>query len=173
MRLPPAALLADDLQWVDGLSLALCHYLVRAAETSGAPLALIAAVRLSAQVNVYDPLRWHTQDVAMPKLAAMAGRITLSHQLVLSLARGVSRNELLRSGGYRSVRRRAAKVGWAAQAGVPPVSGCRWHACPPDDALGPAGLSAAGGSGSAGAIFTVPARSDGWLGSGHRSRGLP
>lgn len=44
----PAAILADDLQWVDGLSLALCHYLVRAAETSGAPLALIAAGRPSA-----------------------------------------------------------------------------------------------------------------------------
>lgn len=44
----PAVILADDLQWVDGLSLALCHYLVRAAETSGAPLALIAAGRPSA-----------------------------------------------------------------------------------------------------------------------------
>jgi DNA-binding CsgD family transcriptional regulator len=44
----PAVVLADDLQWVDGLSLALCHYLVRAAETSGGPLALIAAGRPSA-----------------------------------------------------------------------------------------------------------------------------
>ena len=31
-RLEPAVLLIDDLQWVDDLSLALCHYLVRAAE---------------------------------------------------------------------------------------------------------------------------------------------
>jgi DNA-binding CsgD family transcriptional regulator len=44
----PALVVADDLQWVDGLSLALCHYLVRAAESSGAPLALIAAGRPSA-----------------------------------------------------------------------------------------------------------------------------
>jgi DNA-binding CsgD family transcriptional regulator len=44
----PAVVFADDLQWVDGLSLALCHYLVRAGETSGAPLALIAAGRPSA-----------------------------------------------------------------------------------------------------------------------------
>jgi DNA-binding CsgD family transcriptional regulator len=44
----PAVVFADDLQWVDGLSLALCHYLVRAAETSDAPLALIAAGRPSA-----------------------------------------------------------------------------------------------------------------------------
>jgi DNA-binding CsgD family transcriptional regulator len=43
----PAVVVADDLQWVDGLSVALCHYLVRAAETSGAPLALIAAGRPS------------------------------------------------------------------------------------------------------------------------------
>jgi DNA-binding CsgD family transcriptional regulator len=44
----PAVVFADDLQWVDGLSLALCHYLVRAGEASGAPLALIAAGRPSA-----------------------------------------------------------------------------------------------------------------------------
>src|SRR5262245_9733888 len=44
----PAVVFADDLQWVDGLSLALAHYTVRAAETSGAPLALIAAGRPSA-----------------------------------------------------------------------------------------------------------------------------
>jgi DNA-binding CsgD family transcriptional regulator len=41
----PALVLVDDLQWVDDLSLALCHYLVRAAEASGQPLALIAAGR--------------------------------------------------------------------------------------------------------------------------------
>src|SRR5262245_16133725 len=41
----PTLVLVDDLQWVDNLSLALCHYLVRAAEASGQPLALIAAGR--------------------------------------------------------------------------------------------------------------------------------
>ena len=40
--------LVDDLQWVDDLSLALIHYLVRAAEADGPPLALIAAGRPSA-----------------------------------------------------------------------------------------------------------------------------
>jgi DNA-binding CsgD family transcriptional regulator len=40
--------LIDDLQWVDDLSLALCHYLVRAAEADGPPLALVAAGRPSA-----------------------------------------------------------------------------------------------------------------------------
>ena len=38
---------ADDLQWVDDLSLALCHYLVRGAEATGPPLALIAVARPS------------------------------------------------------------------------------------------------------------------------------
>jgi DNA-binding CsgD family transcriptional regulator len=43
----PALLVVDDLQWVDDLSLALCHYLVRAAEDSGDPLGVIAAGRPS------------------------------------------------------------------------------------------------------------------------------
>jgi DNA-binding NarL/FixJ family response regulator len=42
-----ALVLVDDLQWVDHLSLALLHYVVRAAEASGQPLALIAAARPS------------------------------------------------------------------------------------------------------------------------------
>ncbi|TMK97279.1 MAG: hypothetical protein E6G41_18570, partial [Actinobacteria bacterium] len=43
----PVVVLVDDLQWVDDLSLALCHYLVRAGEATGEPLALIAAGRPS------------------------------------------------------------------------------------------------------------------------------
>jgi DNA-binding CsgD family transcriptional regulator len=39
----------DDLQWVDELSLALCHYLVRAGEAAGQPLELLAAARPSAE----------------------------------------------------------------------------------------------------------------------------
>jgi len=45
--LGPALIAVDDLQWVDDLSLAMCHYLVRAAETSGPPLALLAFARPS------------------------------------------------------------------------------------------------------------------------------
>ena len=45
--LGPALVLVDDLQWVDELSLALCHYLVRAAEADAQPLALIAVARPS------------------------------------------------------------------------------------------------------------------------------
>jgi DNA-binding NarL/FixJ family response regulator len=43
----PALVLVDDLQWVDELSLALCHYLVRAADATGEALALVAAGRPS------------------------------------------------------------------------------------------------------------------------------
>src|SRR5918999_5480130 len=48
-----ALVLVDDLQWVDELSLALCHYLVRAAEGGGPPLALIAVARPSAEVTSF------------------------------------------------------------------------------------------------------------------------
>ena len=43
----PALALVDDLQWVDDLSLALLHYLVRAAAASGDSLVLISAARPS------------------------------------------------------------------------------------------------------------------------------
>lgn len=49
----PALVLVDDLQWVDDLSLALCHYLVRAAEGAGPPFALIAVARPSAEVTSF------------------------------------------------------------------------------------------------------------------------
>jgi DNA-binding CsgD family transcriptional regulator len=43
----PTLVLVDDVQWVDERSLALCHYLMRAAEATDHPLALIAAGRPS------------------------------------------------------------------------------------------------------------------------------
>ena len=44
-RLQPAALFVDDLQWVDPVSIALCHYLARAIDGSGRGLALVIASR--------------------------------------------------------------------------------------------------------------------------------
>jgi DNA-binding CsgD family transcriptional regulator len=44
----PALVLVDDLQWADDLSVALCHYLVRAGDAGGEPLALVVAGRPSA-----------------------------------------------------------------------------------------------------------------------------
>ena len=41
----PALIIADDLQWADEQTLALCHYLMRAAQTLSQPLGLIVASR--------------------------------------------------------------------------------------------------------------------------------
>ncbi len=49
-RLSPAAIIVDDVQWVDELSLALCHYLVRSAGASARPLLLVAAGRPSSSL---------------------------------------------------------------------------------------------------------------------------
>jgi DNA-binding NarL/FixJ family response regulator len=49
--LGPTLLMVDDLQWVDAVSLALCHYLGRAAEAGGQPLALLAVTRPSANAS--------------------------------------------------------------------------------------------------------------------------
>jgi DNA-binding CsgD family transcriptional regulator len=46
-RLGPTVLTIDDLQWVDELSLALCHYLVRAATGGGQSFLTVAASRPS------------------------------------------------------------------------------------------------------------------------------
>ena len=52
-RLGPILLTIDDLQWVDELSLALCHYLIRATSTSARPLLSLAAARPSAAATTY------------------------------------------------------------------------------------------------------------------------
>ena len=45
-ELEPALLVVDDVQWLDELSLALCHYLIRAAYDSEQRIAVFAASRL-------------------------------------------------------------------------------------------------------------------------------
>jgi DNA-binding CsgD family transcriptional regulator len=90
-ELEPALVLVDDLQWVDGLSLALCHYLVRAAAEAGGPrLALIAVARPSGSVTSFEAslgqvlpaecyvsleLEPLASDVALELVKALAPRI--------------------------------------------------------------------------------------------------
>ena len=49
----PLLLLVDDLQWVDTLSVALCHYLLRAAGDTNRGLAVVAAARHSRVVSEF------------------------------------------------------------------------------------------------------------------------
>jgi DNA-binding CsgD family transcriptional regulator len=50
----PIVVLVDDLQWVDRLSLALLHYLVRDAETVGRPRCLVVASRPGPVMSKFD-----------------------------------------------------------------------------------------------------------------------
>jgi hypothetical protein len=47
MAFGPLVLAVDDLQWIDAQSMALLHYLIRAAESSARPLVVLAAARHS------------------------------------------------------------------------------------------------------------------------------
>jgi DNA-binding CsgD family transcriptional regulator len=49
----PALIVMDDVQWVDELSLALCHYIVRAAEATAQRLTLIAASRPAPEASSF------------------------------------------------------------------------------------------------------------------------
>jgi DNA-binding CsgD family transcriptional regulator len=51
--LGPVALVVDDLQWVDDLSLALCHYLLRAAIADRRPLLILVGTRRSAAAGAF------------------------------------------------------------------------------------------------------------------------
>lgn len=69
-------LIVDDLQWVDGPTVALCHYLVRAASLTDRPIGLIAAARPSPAADSFaDALRQvfvATDDYAYLSLGALS-----------------------------------------------------------------------------------------------------
>jgi len=48
----PAMIVLDDLQWADELSIALCHYLVRAGAATRRPIFLLAAARPGSAVGI-------------------------------------------------------------------------------------------------------------------------
>lgn len=100
----PALILVDDLQWVDDLSLALCHYLVRAADNSGQPLALIAVSRPSPNATSFAASLGQvlaTEHLTRRELGPLASEEAV--ELVTVLAPGVAeataRDLADRSGG--------------------------------------------------------------------------
>jgi DNA-binding CsgD family transcriptional regulator len=105
LRMVGAALvLVDDVQWIDELSLALCHYLVRAAHDRGEPLALIAGGRPSptsvalgeSLAQVLPPK--HLRRLELGPLAS-GEALELVGMLDPGLAAAASRELLARSGG--------------------------------------------------------------------------
>jgi DNA-binding NarL/FixJ family response regulator len=100
----PALVLVDDLQWLDDLSLALCHYLLRAAETTGEPLALIAVARpSSAAASFASSLRHllapeHVREIDLGPLDD-AEALELVKELAPRLSEDEARTVAARSGG--------------------------------------------------------------------------
>ena len=100
----PALVLVDDLQWLDDLSLALCHYLVRAAEAEGEPLALIVATRpssaaasFSASIRHLLPPE-HVRELELGPLD-VAEALELVKELAPRLGDDAARAVAARSGG--------------------------------------------------------------------------
>lgn len=86
--LEPALLVVDDLQWVDELSLALCHYLICAARESGQRLVIFAATRPGGSgVSLADALP--PERVSWIELAPLSREEGI--ELVLGLDAGLDR----------------------------------------------------------------------------------
>ena len=102
--LEPFLLLVDDLQWVDELSLALCHYLVRAGDAAGQRLVLIAAARPSAQAATFSTSLRQTlspervADLTLEPLSAEES-LELVASLAPELGEEVARTVSSRAGG--------------------------------------------------------------------------
>jgi predicted ATPase len=100
----PALILVDDVQWIDELSLALCHYLVRAAHDRGEPLALIAGGRPSpTSVSLVESLAqvlppMHHRRLELGPLAS-GEALELVGMLEPGLSHGAARELVARSGG--------------------------------------------------------------------------
>ena len=99
----PTLFVVDDLQWLDELSLALCHYVIRGAAAESEPLVLLASSRPSAQA-----------DALLRSLATVLGEDRVvqlelgplgeadANELLLALAPGLD------AAGLERRRRRAA-----------------------------------------------------------------
>jgi hypothetical protein len=78
--LGPAPIIADDLQWADEQTLALCNYLMRAASSLNQPVGLIVASRPSQNAEAFQ--------ASLDQLPAGESRAVLEHA-ALSREEGV------------------------------------------------------------------------------------
>src|SRR5204863_6436723 len=96
--------LVDDVQWIDELSLAICHYLVRAAHDRGESLALIAGGRPSGtSIALVESLAQvlppeHLRRLELGPLAS-GEALELVGMLEPGLSQGAAREVVARSGG--------------------------------------------------------------------------
>jgi DNA-binding CsgD family transcriptional regulator len=106
-RLLPLLILVDDLQWVDELSLALCHYLLRAAVSGHRAVGLLAASRPSPVVGSFSD--------ALRHVFADAGELAIYELEPLGREDGIRLARELEPG---LGAKRAAQV-WSQAAGSP------------------------------------------------------
>jgi DNA-binding CsgD family transcriptional regulator len=100
----PALVLVDDLQWLDERSLALCHYVVRAAEAAGEAVALFAAARPSPAVASFAASLRHflpPEHVRELELGPLddAAALELVKELAPNLGDDAAREVAAKSGG--------------------------------------------------------------------------
>jgi DNA-binding CsgD family transcriptional regulator len=96
----PVLLVIDDVHWVDDFSLALCHYLIRAARESGQRLAVFAATRPEGSgLSLVEPLL--PERVATIELGPLSrdDGVELAQALQESLDRGLAREIWARARG--------------------------------------------------------------------------
>ena len=103
-RLGPTVVFVDDLQWVDAVSLALCHFLLRAAVASGVGLAILAAGHPSEEVTSFTTSLEH----AFGDRARLLELGPLSLDDALALARSLAPRP--RPGRCARARREGSRV---------------------------------------------------------------
>jgi hypothetical protein len=121
-ELEPALLVVDDLQWLDELSLALCHYLIRAACDAAHHIAVFAASRLDESGSALGE--------SLPR-----GRVVridlgpLGRNEGVELALASTRLDSIRGGVRRRLTGRRSGEASFARASPQPATSCSRRGC--------------------------------------------